>query len=40
MRSATVATEAAARDASERLAVVLADQIVTRLVTGAGAGAG
>ena len=38
--ASTVATEAAARDASERLAVVLADQIVTRLVTGAGAGAG
>jgi LPS-assembly lipoprotein len=36
--ASTVATEAAARDASERLAVVLADQIVTRLVTGAGAG--
>jgi LPS-assembly lipoprotein len=34
----TVATEAAQRDAEARLAVVLADQIVARLVIAAGAG--
>jgi len=34
----TVATEAARRDAEERLAVVLAEQVVARLVIVAGAG--
>jgi LPS-assembly lipoprotein len=34
----TVATEAAARDASGRLAVILADQIVARLAMAMGAG--
>jgi LPS-assembly lipoprotein len=34
----TVATEAARRDAAERLAVILAEQVVARLVIVAGAG--